>query len=289
MTDAAVTSVSDTALWVATFRAIESERPHPAFQDPLASVLAGDRGRRIARSIPRSASVAWGVVVRTCAIDRLISEAVDGGVDTVMNIGAGLDTRPYRMDLPARLRWLEIDLPAIIEFKNARLSQCEAACTVERIGLDLSVRSSRREVFARYGATSKCALLLAEGVIPYLSNDEVASLAGDLYSIPSFQHWILDFDNAGKRRMPHAWAKKLKAAPFLFQVDDWFAFFERAGWQPRKVVTSAEESERIHRPFPSSFPLGFIMRALPAALRRRVLSASGVASMQKCPTMIGAP
>jgi methyltransferase (TIGR00027 family) len=288
MTDAAITSVSDTALWVATLRAIESQRADSAFQDPLASVLAGARGRRIARSIPRSASVAWGVVVRTCAIDRLISDAVDGGVDTVLNLGAGLDTRPYRMNLPACLRWLEVDLPAIVEFKNARLSGYEAACTVERIGLDLSDRSSRKEVFACYGAASKCALLVAEGVIPYLSNNEVASLARDFYSIPSFQHWILDFDNAGRRRMPHAWSEKLSAAPFLFQVDDWFAFFERAGWQPRRVITSAEESERIHRPFPSSFPLGLIMRALPAALRLRVLSASGAASMQKCPAMIGA-
>lgn len=288
MTDAAVTSVSDTALWVATFRAIENQRAEPAFRDPLASMLAGDRGRRIAHSIPRSASVAWGVVVRTCAIDRLIGEAVHAGVDTVLNLGAGLDARPYRMDLPAHLRWLEIDLPAIVELKNVLLSEYEPACAIERIGLDLSDRASRREIFARCGATSKCTLLVAEGLIPYLSNDEVTSLARDFCSIASFQHWILDFDNAGIRRMPRAWAKKLKAAPFLFQVNDWFAFFERAGWRPRKVVTSADESERIHRPYPLSFPLGLIMRALPEALQRRILSASGAVSMQKCQAMIGA-
>lgn len=288
MTDAAVRSVSDTALWVATLRAIESERADRVFQDPLASVLAGNLGRRIARSIPCSASVAWGVIVRTCAIDRLVREAVDGGVDTVLNLGAGLDTRPYRMDLPARLRWVEIDLPAIVEFKNARLSGHEAACTVERIGLDLSSRASRKEIFACCAARSKSALLVAEGVIPYLSNDEVASLAEEFFGISSFQHWIMDFDNAGRRRMPHAWAKKLKAAPFLFQVNDWFAFFERAGWKPRKVVTSAEESERIHRPVPWSFPWGLIMHALPAALQLRVLSASGAAWMGKCPARIGA-
>jgi methyltransferase (TIGR00027 family) len=280
MTDAAITNVTDTALWVATFRAAEGERVDAAFHDPLASVLAGERGREIARSMPGAASVAWGVVVRTSAIDRLIYEAVQAGVDTVFNLGAGLDTRPYRMNLPARLRWLEIDFPNIVELKNTRLLEQTAVCHLERIGLDLSDRSSRKELFAQYGATSKNALLIAEGVIPYFSNDDVEALASDLYSIPAFRHWILDFDNAGKRRMPRGWARKLKAAPSLFQVSDWFEFFKQAGWQPRKVITSAEESERINRPCPFPFPWRLIMHALPE-VSRKVLSVSGAVLMEK--------
>jgi methyltransferase (TIGR00027 family) len=280
MIDAAIAHVTDTALWVAACRAAEGQTDHAVFHDPLASALAGERGREIARSFPRSASVAWGVVVRTCAIDRLIGEAVRAGIDTVLNLGAGLDTRPYRMQLPAHLRWLEIDFPNIVELKNARLREHKANCIVERIGLDLSDRPSRNRLFAQFGATSGNTLLIAEGVIPYLSNDEVASLARDLCSIPSFRRWILDFDNAGKRRMPRGWARKLRAAPVLFSVDDWFEFFKQAGWRPGKVITSAEESERINRPCPFPFPWGLITRALPE-LRRRVLTASGAVLMEK--------
>jgi len=280
MIDTEIAHVTDTALWVAACRAAEAERADAAFHDPLAAVLAGERGRAIARSIPRLASVAWGVVVRTSAIDRLIVEAVQAGIDTVLNLGAGLDTRPYRLNLPAHLHWLEIDFPGIVELKNAGLREQEAICRVERIGLDLSDRSSRRELFARCGAASKGTLVIAEGVIPYFSNDDVASLAGDLSSIPAFCRWILDFDNAGKRKIPRGWAGKLRAAPFLFSVDNWFEFFKQAGWRPRKVITSAEESERVARPYPFPFPWGLIVHALPE-VRRRVLTVSGAVLMEK--------
>jgi methyltransferase (TIGR00027 family) len=279
--DAAITNVTDTALWVATFRALEGKRADAAFHDPLAAILAGERGRKIARSIPRAASMAWAIVVRTCAIDRLITEALRTGVDTVLNLGAGLDTRPYRMDLPAHIRWIEVDFPNIVQMKTSKLLEHTPICKVERIGMNLSDRPSRNELFARCGSTSKNVLLIAEGVIPYLANEDVASLAGDLLAIPSFRYWILDFDNAGVRKMPRSWTKKLKAAPFLFQVNDWFEFFQQSGWQSRKVISSAEESEHINRPYPFDFPLGLIIHALPKDLSRKVLSASGAVLMEK--------
>ncbi|MDE3110116.1 MAG: class I SAM-dependent methyltransferase, partial [Acidobacteriota bacterium] len=46
--------VSDTAFWVAHYRAIEGERPDALFHDPLAGVLAGERGRNIAEHMPMS-------------------------------------------------------------------------------------------------------------------------------------------------------------------------------------------------------------------------------------------
>lgn len=274
--------VADTALWMAHIRSMESRRPDAAFHDPLAELLAGERGRKIASSIPHSAVAAWGMVIRTSAIDRLIDEALQLGVDTVLNLGAGLDTRPYRMNLPSGIRWIEIDFPDLIESKNATLLAYAPACSVERIALDLSNRSSRNELFAKLAGEAKNALVISEGVIPYFSADDVAQLAKDLYRVPTFYHWIHDFDNAGERRkIPKSWQKKLEAAPFLFQVKDWFEFFKRAGWQAHKVITSADESEQVHRPFPLVFPLGLLMRVLPKSMRRQILSLSGAVRMEK--------
>src|ERR1700686_1267155 len=132
-----ISHVSDTALWVAALRAREQERPDAAFQDPLADMLAGIRGRKIAASMPRSALVAWAVVVRTTAIDQLIHEALALGIDSVLNLGAGQDTRAYRLNLPARLRWIEVDFPHVVEFKDAALREYRPACGVERVGLNL--------------------------------------------------------------------------------------------------------------------------------------------------------
>jgi methyltransferase (TIGR00027 family) len=221
------------------------------------------------------------MVVRTSAIDALIGEALGMGIDLVVNLGAGLDTRPYRLPLPAHLRWFEIDLPQLIESKNVALRGHTPACQVERVGMDLLNREARRELFATLDVRARHALVIAEGVIPYFTDADAATLAADLFAVPSFRHWILDFDNAGKRAMPRAWAKRLAAAPFLFQVENWFEFFKGCGWDPERVITSVEQSRTIHRPYPLAFPLGFIMYALPASVRRRILSLSGAALMQR--------
>jgi methyltransferase (TIGR00027 family) len=278
---AVISDVSDTALWVASLRGQEGERADAVFHDPLATLLAGTRGRKIARSVPRRSLMAWAIAVRTSAIDLLITQALGLGVDTVLNLGAGLDARPYRMSLPPHLRWIEVDFPHIVAFKDTELRAHKPSCRVERVGLDLLDLPSRNALLAQYGLQSETALVIAEGVIPYFSNEAVAILAAELASIPSFRHWIMDFDNAGVRRVPRAWARQMQSAPFVFQAADWFRFVERCGWQPARVVTSAEQSERINRPYPLHFPLGFLMRALPAATRHKILSLSGAVLLRK--------
>ena len=57
--------VSDTALWVAAYRAIESERSDALFHDRFASILTGDKGRRMARWAKASRYTKWSVVIRT--------------------------------------------------------------------------------------------------------------------------------------------------------------------------------------------------------------------------------
>jgi Leucine carboxyl methyltransferase len=111
MADTQIEHVSDTAFWVAHYRALETKRSDALFRDPLAERLSGDRGEKIAGTMPGRFLTAWAVVVRTCIIDDYIRTAVEGGVDTILNLGCGLDTRPYRMDLPKSLLWVEADYP----------------------------------------------------------------------------------------------------------------------------------------------------------------------------------
>ena len=266
-TAAEVTGVADTALWVATLRAIESKRADAIFSDPLAEMLAGKRGPVIARSLHLSSMEPWGFVMRTSAIDRLILEALHAGADTVINLGAGLDSRPYRLDLPSDLRWIEVDLPELIDAKNSQLLNHAPKCNIERVGLDLRNLKEQSQLFARIGASSASALLIAEGVIPYLSNGVVGGLAGELHAVPAFRRWILDFDNAGKRAMPRKWANKLNAAPFLFQVDDWFEFFGNFGGG----LSRRHDARRV-RTRVKALPIGFSTRPRDARI------AAGVAS-----------
>ena len=93
-----IENVSDTAFWVAHHRALEGERGDALFPDPLAGVLAGDHGRLIAGTMPQPAMTTWAVVIRTCIIDDFIREPIAQGADTILNLGAGLDTRPAHLD-----------------------------------------------------------------------------------------------------------------------------------------------------------------------------------------------
>jgi O-methyltransferase involved in polyketide biosynthesis len=124
-------------------------------------------------------------------------------------------------------------------------------------------------------------LFITEGVLPYFSTQDAALLASALYAAPSSRFWIQDFDNAGSRRLPRAWAEKLRYAPLLFDIPDWFAFFAQCGWRPARVTSNLEESQRIGRPYPWDLPYGLILRALPRAMREKILGLSGVALMQR--------
>src|SRR5690606_1497906 len=104
---------------------------------------------------------------------------VDAGVDTVVNIGAGLDTRPYRLELPQDLQWIEIDFPHMVDIRNAKLSQAVPRCRLTRFGVDIADRSAARAVYERIGAQAQNVLIITEGVVVYLSNEEAGRLAED--------------------------------------------------------------------------------------------------------------
>lgn len=279
--ESAIRHVTDTAYWTAAIRAKETLRSDALFRDVLAGVLCGERGRKIAQAMPRPRLVEWGTVLRTAAIDRLIHQALALDAGAMINMGAGLDTRPYRMTLPALLRWIEMDFPSILEYKNAVLGDRTSVCGLQRFGIDLLDLSERRKAVSRCSDFAKRAVVITEGVIPYLPNEDVASLAEELHASPSVGYWIQDFDNAGPRPLPRGWQDRLRAAPFRFQVRDWFGFFEQRGWKPRIIITSAGEAERVNRPYPYDFPYGLLMRALPREMRQKIKSLSGAVLMQK--------
>ena len=143
MSDSPIAHVADTAFWVASYRAAESARPDALFRDPLAARLAAARGRDMADRIDGSRQVEWVVVMRTCIIDDFIREAIAAGCDTVLNLGAGLDTRPYRLELPPTLRWIEVDFAPTIDFKNAELRDEKPRCRLERRAVDLGDPTAR--------------------------------------------------------------------------------------------------------------------------------------------------
>jgi methyltransferase (TIGR00027 family) len=274
MAEQVIGSVSDTAFWIAHYRAVETARPDALFQDPLAEVLAGEQGRKIARAMPMPFMTGWVVVIRTCIIDDYLRQALSEGIDAVVNLGAGLDTRPYRMNLPEWLLWVEADYPQVIEFKEKRLSGQTPRCRLERTKLDLANVAERRQLLETIKARCTRILVLTEGVISYWSVEEVGSLADDLERLGCVRYWIADYFSPQVAKFRRRWGgmrKRMRNAPFRFTPKDWFAFFREHGWSAKEIRYLADEGDRLGRPIrlPLLWRLLLRARALLVSRERR--------------------
>ena len=253
LTKADINDVTDTALWVAAYRAEESLRPDALFKDLYASLLVGEEGRLIALRTQGSRYTAWSVVIRTLIIDQFIKHLIPENIDTVLNLGAGLDTRPYRLELPSDLRWIEVDFSKIIDLKESKLKKIKPKCKLERVRLDLSDEILRNTFLEKISSESTNVLVLTEGVIPYLSNSEARSLADTLRSQSNFKYWITEYYSPEILKFLRTPKRihEMRNAPFQFYPDDWFKFFEESGWQQLDTKYFGVESQRVGRTSPT--------------------------------------
>jgi methyltransferase (TIGR00027 family) len=248
-TPSIVHDLSDTARWAAVFRAGECERPDALFRDHFAARLAGPRGFAIARELSNeSHSTSW--VVRTHLFDQFIAREIRSGVDTVVNLGAGLDARPYRMKLPPWLRWIEVDAPEIIAYKKKVLAMERPTCLLERMSLDLRDYDARRALLTDLNGRGRKILVLTEGVLIYLDPEDAGTLAKDLARHAHFQRWILEIVSpAVLDTMQRTAGQQLQqaGASFRFGPAEGTDFFAPRGWELVDVQGVLKTAVRLAR------------------------------------------
>jgi methyltransferase (TIGR00027 family) len=248
MPEPLISNVSDTARWVAVYRAWESARPDALFCDPLAERLAGERGRAIAATAPRQARSGWPMITRTKLFDDLIAASLAEGCDRVLNLAAGFDTRPYRLDPPPQLQWIEADLPAMIEEKERLLAGEKPRCRLSRERVDLSDAAAREAFLSKATAGAKQALVISEGLLAYFDDEQVRALGRHL-ARPPVRWWLLDVAApAILKMMVKGMGDRLRNAPMKFAPPDGVAFFEALGWKARdirSIFRSAVEFRRV--------------------------------------------
>ena len=248
--ESGIRNISDTARWVAVYRARETQRTDAVFRDPFARQLAGERGEQIAASMSFLEKNSWPFVARTWLIDHVISSQVKLGTDMVVNLAAGLDARPYRMNLPGSLQWIEVDLSEILAYKEDVLRNEAPVCQVERVRLDLSDVHARRDLFSELGRRTNRALVVSEGLLVYLDDKEVMSLGQDLAVARSFQHWVIDLASPALLKML---AKKMgtpldqAGAPLKFAPREGPQFFARSGWKPVELHSVMHAAAKLNR------------------------------------------
>lgn len=278
-----IRNVSDTALWVAVYRAMESERRDALFQDPYARRLAGARGEAIVASIPSGRSLSWPLVVRTVVIDEIVQRCVREGVRCVLDLAAGLDARPYRLDLPAALQWLHVDMPEMVAYYREQMSGETPRCKLDFIEADLRVAERRREVFAHARAQGPL-LVITEGLLIYLEAKQVAELARDLHETAQARWWLADLASPMLLKLlERRWSPKLRDgnAPFLFGPAEGTAFFAPLGWREAEFRSTWDESFRINRTMRGAYVWRWLARFQPAARREAWRRMSGIALFER--------
>jgi methyltransferase (TIGR00027 family) len=245
-----INDISDTAKWVAVFRADETDRSDAVFRDPFARRLAGEHGAAIDNTIEFAKNNSWAFVVRTYLFDAFIRQHIEQGYDTVINLAAGLDTRPYRFPLPDSLNWIEVDLPGITDYKENMLAGEKPNCRLERIRMDLSDRKARIDLFGSINKKSNKALVVSEGLIGYLDDEEVAALAQDLSAQITFRRWVLDMMSPGLLVMAlkemGAYLKEANA-PLKFAPMAGESFFLPYGWKLLESKSKLKTAAALNR------------------------------------------
>jgi len=197
---------------------------------------------------PAAGANGWPLIARTKLMDDLLLAAIANGCDCVVNLAAGFDTRPYRLELPPSLPWIEADLPPLIEEKERLLADARPRCRLRRIKVDLVDSAARTSMLKDALESSAQALVITEGLLVYLEDAQVLELSADLLAQTRVRSWILDIASPGVLRlMQRAMGTQLHNAPMKFGPPNGVAYFEALGWSVADVRSILHAAARFRR------------------------------------------
>ncbi|MFE1770843.1 SAM-dependent methyltransferase [Streptomyces sp. NPDC059008] len=163
-------SPGTTALWVAWARAVEHRRPDRLFHDDHAAAFLTAAGAE-ASTPPAEfcAALPVAVATRTAFFDEHLRSVTVGGIRQVVLLGAGLDTRAFRLPWPDGTSLYELDTPELLAFKEPVLASRGAAATCRRTPLAIDLTDDWPAALCAAGLDpARPVAWLAEGLLPYL-------------------------------------------------------------------------------------------------------------------------
>ena len=119
--------------------------------------------------------VIGGLICRTRYIDDVLNNAIKEGVGTVVNLGAGMDTRAFRISGIENIQYFELDFPELQKVKRAYIDKKigELPSNVSFVPVDFNSQDLGEELKkAGYTLSSKT-LFIWEGVTQYISKEAI--------------------------------------------------------------------------------------------------------------------
>ena len=267
----AVEGVAATSLLTAASRARESVRSDALFVDPWADLLAGSAGREFLRRHEEVLTATTPIfVVRHRFFDDFLADAAKRGLQQIVVIAAGLDTRAYRLAWPAGTRLYELDQPPVLAYKQKILDRAEATPACARVPVAADLKDNWPAILLAAGfRPDKPTVWLAEGLLFYLLEADARTLLKTLASL-SASSSVLGTDTMSATMLAseerRAWVLLYadSGAPFVFGTDDPEGFVSSCGWNPI-IHLGRDLGADYGRPFPkpqqSGPPPGAIITA----------------------------
>lgn len=245
--------VGETARWMAAARARESRRPDRLFNDPFAEALAGPDGPGLLTHFHPSHANDDGnpyLAIRTRWFDDFLAGLVEED-SQVVGLGAGLDTRAFRLEWPSGVTLYEVDQPAVLAYKDDRLGTSGSTGSGGTAGSagssGTAARCDRHTIPVNLGDDWETALLeagfdpsrptvwFAEGVFFYLPEEMARRVLRNTAKLSAPGSRIgLDLIGTGifRLRYMREFLRRLAEAdsPWIFGTDDIPGFMASAGW-----------------------------------------------------------
>ncbi|HEY2130298.1 MAG TPA: SAM-dependent methyltransferase [Streptosporangiaceae bacterium] len=281
--------VGGTGLTVAGIRAAETERADRLFADPLAGAFVAAAGSPPRQATGRQAAALrlW-VVARTVFLDELVMAACADGARQVVLLGAGFDTRAFRLPWPPGVRCYELDTQDVLDSKRQVLTAQHAVPGCARITIPGDLRDDWPAALRAAGLRpDQPTAWVAEGLLVYLSPDDVDQLLDRVtgLSAPGSRLGLTFRNRAPADQASPAVALRRSAAP-----DDPVGWLAGHGWAAqltgarevllahgRAVPAAPPDAQTGHRPRALLISAALdptLVRSRPARRRRRSASAA---------------
>ncbi|MGW2919469.1 class I SAM-dependent methyltransferase [Streptomyces angustmyceticus] len=242
-------AVERTALLTAALRAAETKRADRLYEDPHAAGLAGDIGPELLAEV-RHATFPPGRertvpstpdynAIRTRFFDDYLQEAAeDPDTTQIVLAPAGMDSRAYRLNWPERVRWFEVDRPAVLAYKDERFGEAEPRTDHRKVAVDLTSPDWEACLKAAgYDPTVPSTWLL-EGLLYYIPEPDAHRILERVAAISAPGSRVAaDIVNSAALTLPHmrdlldvfsGWG-----CPWLFGTDEPEELFNRHGFDVR--------------------------------------------------------
>ena len=185
-----------------------------------------------------------GFGYRKVFINEQVKNAIEGGAEQVLVLGAGFDTLCVRLapDYP-RVDFYEIDHPATSQAKAKGVANCGSPENLQLVAADLADCSlSDALSHAPNWDSSKSSVVIAEGLLQYLDDANVHQLFREVAEcVYPKSRFIFTHAIPQSRKLLQA-ILKLISEPFLSSVSsaDLPEYIQNCGWQVTSGIDDAE-------------------------------------------------